>query len=102
MTVWTALDDCPPNSGVLQVIRGSHKVGEVPFGPTSAEEPTLTPEQLMEYAPEERRVELLMGAGEVIPPHITPRLSLSAKQPCAYITAGEASLINHPAGRRAA
>ena len=64
VTVWTALDPCLPNSG--PVIRGSHKVGEVPFGPTSAEAPALTPEQQLQYAPEEERVELHMQAGEVV------------------------------------
>lgn len=66
VTIWTALDPCLPSSGPLQVIRGSHKVGAVPFGPTSAEEPTLTPEQQLQYAPEEERVELHMEAGEVV------------------------------------
>ena len=65
-TVWTALDPCTADSAPLQVIRGSHLRGVVPFGPTSADEPTLSPEQLLEWAPEEERVELLMEAGEVV------------------------------------
>ena len=65
-TVWTALDPCTADSAPLQVIRGSHLRGVVPFGPTSADEPTLSPEQLLEWAPEEERVELLMESGEVV------------------------------------
>ena len=66
ITIWTALDPCPRESGCLQVIRGSHRRGAIPFGPTSADEPTLSPEQLLEYAPETERVELAMEPGEAV------------------------------------
>jgi hypothetical protein len=38
----------------------------VPFGPTSADEPTLTAEQLLEFAPDSDRVELVMEPGEAV------------------------------------
>lgn len=66
ITIWTALDPCPRESGYLQVIRGSHLSGVVPFGPTSGDEPTLTPALQLEFAPEERRVELPMEPGEAV------------------------------------
>lgn len=64
--MWTALDPCSRESGCLQVIRGSHRRGVVPFGPTSADEPTLSPAQLLQFAPESERIELEMEPGEVV------------------------------------
>lgn len=67
----TALDPCPLGFGCLQVIRGSHLSGVVLFGPTSADEPTLTPEQMLEFAPDAERVELVMEPGEAVLLHNT-------------------------------
>ena len=66
ITMWTALDPSSTESGCLQVIAGSHKFGAVPFGPTSADAPTLSRDQLRHFAPEDRRVELEMDAGECV------------------------------------
>eukprot|EP00756_Hemistasia_phaeocysticola_P035153 Hpha_TRINITY_DN16566_c0_g1::TRINITY_DN16566_c0_g1_i1::g.134508::m.134508/K00477/PHYH; phytanoyl-CoA hydroxylase len=63
LTVWTALDRATTETGCVEVIRGSHKLGVVnPNHPSSF----LTPEQAREHCPPAKVEALELEAGEVV------------------------------------
>lgn len=63
-TVWTALDDASIDNGCVQIVPGSHKLGLL-----SEQGLTISEEQELEHAPDEKSHFIELKAGEVVVLH---------------------------------